>query len=198
MKPLNRRQFLRQAAVGAAAGGLALTTGCRPNSQGGPNVYVPGQNFEWKMVTSWPKGMPLIGEAAELVGKWCEELSQGRLKVKVFGAGELVGALETFQAVSTGQVQMSHTAAYYNAGKIPATQLLTSVPFGMTAQQTNAWFYGGDGLKLYTELYAESNLVPFPPAILACRWRAGSTRKSIPLPTSTASKCAPPAWAARF
>lgn len=55
---------------------------------------------------------------------------------------------------------MGHGASYYWAGKIPASQFFTSVPFGMNAQQMYAWIYGGDGLQLWEEIYEDVNLVP--------------------------------------
>ncbi|MFQ5446104.1 MAG: TRAP transporter substrate-binding protein, partial [Saprospiraceae bacterium] len=53
-------------------------------------------------------------------------------------------------------------ASYYWVGKAPSATFFTAVPFGMNAQQVNAWMFGGDGLKLYEELYAEYGLIPFP------------------------------------
>jgi TRAP-type mannitol/chloroaromatic compound transport system substrate-binding protein len=89
-------------------------------------------------------------------------MSDGRLKIQVYGAGELIPALESFDAVSQGVVEMGHSAAYYWAGKAPATQFFTTVPFGMNAQQANAWLYNGGGLELWEELYAGFNLIPMP------------------------------------
>jgi TRAP-type mannitol/chloroaromatic compound transport system substrate-binding protein len=91
-----------------------------------------------------------------------EEVSDGRLKIQVFAAGELVPPLESFQAVSDGTVEVGSGASYYWAGKEPATQWFSAVPFGMNAQGMAAWFHGGDGLKLWEECYAPFNLVPRP------------------------------------
>ena len=57
---------------------------------------------------------------------------------------------------------MGHGAAYYWAGKVPAAQFFTAVPFGLNAQGMNAWLYAGGGLKLWRDLYAKYSLVPFP------------------------------------
>jgi TRAP-type mannitol/chloroaromatic compound transport system substrate-binding protein len=89
-------------------------------------------------------------------------MTQGRLTVKVHGAGELVPALGVFDAVSNGSVQMGHGAAYYWKGKIPAAPFFTSVPFGMNAQEMNGWINHGGGLELWQELYEPFNLIPFP------------------------------------
>lgn len=118
--------------------------------------------YQWRMVTTWPKGLPGLGLAAVNFSEIVEKSSRGRLQVKVYGAGDLVPALGVFDAVSSGSVEMGHGAAYYWKGKILASPFFTSVPFGMNAQEMNAWMYYGDGLKLWREAYAPFNLVPFP------------------------------------
>jgi len=120
------------------------------------------QSFSWKMVTTWPPNFPIFQEGVERMARDIETMSDGRLKIQVFAAGQLVPALQSFDAVSQGTVEMGHGAAYYWAGKVPAAQFMSAVPFGMTAKGMNAWFYAGDGLKLWRELYAPFNLVPFP------------------------------------
>ncbi|WP_226644011.1 TRAP transporter substrate-binding protein [Microbulbifer variabilis] len=116
--------------------------------------------FEWKLVTTWPKNFPGLGQAPERFAKNVEKMSSGRLKIKVYGAGELVPALGIFGAVSEGAAQMGHGAAYYWKGKIPAAQFFTAVPFGLNAQEMNGWLHHGGGLELWTEIYEPFNLIP--------------------------------------
>jgi TRAP-type mannitol/chloroaromatic compound transport system substrate-binding protein len=120
----------------------------------------PQQTYKWKMVTSWPKNFPGLGTAPERFSKMVDDMSAGRLKVKVYGAGELVPALQVFDAVSQGTAEMGHSGAYYWKGKTPAAQFFTTVPFGLTAQEMNGWIYHGGGLELWQELYAPFNLIP--------------------------------------
>lgn len=122
----------------------------------------PPQTFQWKMVTTWPPHFPVFQEGVLQLAKDIETMSHERLKIQVFAGGELAPALQTFEAVSQGTVQMGHGSAYYWAGKIPAAQFMSSVPFGMTAKGMNAWFYSGDGLTLWRELYEPFNVIPFP------------------------------------
>jgi TRAP-type mannitol/chloroaromatic compound transport system substrate-binding protein len=119
------------------------------------------QTWEWKMVTTWPKNFPGLGSAAINFAKAMDEMSGGRFKVKIYGAGELVPALGVFDAVSSGSAEAGHGAAYYWKGKVPASVFFTSVPFGMNAQEMNGWLHYGGGLELWRELYAPFNLVPF-------------------------------------
>jgi TRAP-type mannitol/chloroaromatic compound transport system substrate-binding protein len=117
---------------------------------------------KWKMVTTWPKNFPGLGTGANKLAALIGEMSGGRIKVKVFGAKELVPAFEVFDAVSRGTVEMGHGAAYYWKGKSEAAQFFATVPFGMTAQEMNGWLYYGGGLELWTELYSPFGLIPAP------------------------------------
>lgn len=119
------------------------------------------KTVHWKLVTTWPKHFPGLGAAPENFAKAVDAMSNGRLKIKVFGANELVPAMEVFDAVSRGAAEMGHGAAYYWKGKTPAAQFFTAVPFGLTAQEMNGWLHYGGGLELWRELYDKFNLVPF-------------------------------------
>ena len=67
----------------------------------------PQKIYEWRMVTTWPKNLPGMGIAPETMAKKIKTMSNGRLDIKVYGAGEIVPALEVFEAVSQGTVQMA-------------------------------------------------------------------------------------------
>jgi len=120
-----------------------------------------GEVIEWKLVTTWPKGLPGLGAAPENFARRVNEASGGRLRIKVFGAGEIVPTFEVFDAVSRGVAEAGHGASYYWKGKIPAAVFYTAVPFGMTAQEANGWLHYGGGLELWRELYAPFGVVPF-------------------------------------
>lgn len=119
------------------------------------------QVFRWKLITTWPKNLPGLGVAPARFAERLRIMSNGRLDIRVYGAGELVGAFEVFDAVSEGTAEMGHGAAYYWRGKIPAAAIFTTVPFGMTAQEVNAWLHHGGGMELWRELYQPFGLVPF-------------------------------------
>nr|WP_245391517.1 TRAP transporter substrate-binding protein [Thioflexithrix psekupsensis] len=127
-----------------------------------PLLSVAQDNVRWKMVTTWPPNFPVFQEGVERFAKEVEVMSNGRLRIQVFPGGKLVPPLQTFDAVSQGTVQIGHGAAYYWAGKVPAAQFMTTVPFGMTAKGMNAWFYHGGGLALWDELYQPFGLKAFP------------------------------------
>jgi len=150
---MKRRDFLKKTGVGAAA--VAATAVSAP-------AVIAAKTYRWKMVTTWPPGLPVLQEGCERLAERVGELTGGKLKIQVFAGGELVPPLESFQAVSDGTVEVGSGASYYWAGKAPATQWFAAVPFGMNGQGMSAWFHGGDGLKLWEEVYAPFNLIPRP------------------------------------
>lgn len=148
---MQRRKFLKTAGLGVA--GVAAA----------PFVSTASaqETITWNMVTSWPKNFPALGTGANDFAKRIEEMSGGRMKIRVHGAGEMVPAMEVFDAVSAGTAEMGHSASYYWRGKVAAAQFFTAVPFGMTTTETNSWLYNGGGHGLWDELYAKHNLKPF-------------------------------------
>ena len=122
---------------------------------------VSTEQIKWKLVTTWPKGLPGLGSAPENFARRVEEMSNGRLSIRVYGAGEVVPPFEVFDAVSQGVAEMGHGASYYWKGKIPSAVFYTAVPFGMTAQEMNGWLHYGGGLELWRELYAPFGVRPF-------------------------------------
>ena len=142
---------------------LMLLSSCgSKNAEQQPTAnQTSAETFKWKLVTSWPKNYPGLGSAPENFAKMVETMSNGRLQIKVFGAGQLVPALEVFDAVSQGTAEMGHGAAYYWTGKAKATAFFTSIPYGLNAQEMNGWLHYGGGLELWRELYEPFNLVPY-------------------------------------
>ena len=137
-----------------------LLAACGTGSDDGGSASAEQKSFSWKLVTSWPKNYPGLGTAPENLARLVNEMSNGRFQIAVYGAGELVPALEVFDAVAAGTAQMGHSAAYYWKGKVPALQFFTAVPFGMTAQEMNGWLHHGGGMELYRKVYRPFNIVP--------------------------------------
>ncbi len=151
----DRRKFLKGGAL--AATGTAIA--------GFPMIARAQQTFTWKMTSAYPKGAPFYmdgpGSAVDLA-KRIETMSNGRLKIQVFGAGELIPAFEGFDAVRSGTVEMNHANSYFWTGKTFAAQYFTAVPFGLNFQGINGWLYDGGGQALWNEVYAPFGMVAFP------------------------------------
>lgn len=167
---MKRRDFVVAAGaatlLGACSDSQDCATSTNLNSQTdaskGHSKIASKDVIKWTMVTTWPPGFQGLGTGAEYLAEQINKLTNGRIKVKVYGAGELVPALQVFDSVSSGSVQMGHGVAYYWKGKLPAASFFGSVPFGLNAQEMNSWLLKGGGLQLWQELYAPYNLYPMP------------------------------------
>lgn len=147
---MKRRDFIQKLAIGGIATGSVLAA---------PAVHAK-KSIKWKMVTTWPKNFPGLGTGANKLARLITEMSGGRLKVKVYGAGELVPAFEVFDAVSRGTAQMGHGSAYYWKGKIEEAQFFSTVPFGLNGQEMTSWLHHGGGMKLWKEVYEPFGVLP--------------------------------------
>jgi TRAP-type mannitol/chloroaromatic compound transport system substrate-binding protein len=67
----------------------------------------------WNMVMPWPRLTPGVGVAAEKFAQRVGAMSDGRLEIKLFAAGELVPAFGGFDAVQSGAVQIAHGTPNY-------------------------------------------------------------------------------------
>ena len=149
---MKRRKFLKKAAATGAIAGVASTVAAPAIAQGIRQL---------KMVTTWPKNFPGLGTGAENLAKRINAMSDGKLQVKVFAAGELVPAFQSFDAVSSGNAEMSHSVSYYWQGKSPAFNFFAAVPFGLNAVEHAAWIQYGGGMPLWEELAATFDIKPF-------------------------------------
>ena len=142
---------------------IVLITGCSNDMDSKIETSTDiEETFNWRLVTSWPKNYPGLGMAPERIADLVEEMSDGQMKITVYGAEEQVPAFGVFDAVSSGSHQMGHSGGYFWKGKVPAAQFFTSVPFGLTADEINAWVNRGGGLELWREIYAPFNIYPIP------------------------------------
>ena len=152
---MKRRDFVRTAGAGSAVAGAAIAASTFP----APAIAQGIKQF--KMVTTWPKNFPANGTGAERLAQRITTMTGGQLEVKVFAAGELVPAFESFDAVSRGNAEMSHSVSYYWQGKSPAFNFFTAVPFGLTATEHAAWITYGGGQELWDEVAAPFDIKPF-------------------------------------
>lgn len=150
-----RRDFIKTAA-GALAGMVAAPMVARAQDS---------QTFRWRMTGAYGAGTPFYstgpGSASDFV-KRVEAASGGRLTIDYYPAGELIPALEGFDAVRGGTVQMNWGNSFFWSGRSFAAQYFTAVPFGMDVMGTNAWLYHGGGQALWDEVYADFGLKALP------------------------------------
>ncbi len=113
------------------------------------------------MITTWPRDFPGLGTGARRLAESVTAMSEGRLEIKVFAAGELVPPLESFDAVSGGAADLYHAIEYYWQDRSRAFNFFAAVPFGLTAGELAAWVYHGGGQELWDRLAAGFNIKPF-------------------------------------
>jgi TRAP-type mannitol/chloroaromatic compound transport system substrate-binding protein len=145
--PMTRRGIVKAGAAAAAAAAFpapAISQGIR----------------EFKLATSWPKDLPGLQTSAERIGRAITVATGNRIRVTVFAAGELVKPFEVFDAVSSGVIEMYHSAEYYWERRSPAFNFFAAVPFGFTADEMAAWIHFGGGQALWDELSANYNIKP--------------------------------------
>ena len=146
---MQRRNLFATAAAGAVAA---------------PAIATAQTTFNWRMTSFYGPQAAFYstgpGSARDLIDR-IQRMSNNRIRIQFFGAGELIPAGEGFDAVSSGIVEMNYANAYFWTGKTFAAQYFTAVPFGLNYQGLNGWMYDGGGLDLWREVYDRFNLVPF-------------------------------------
>ncbi len=149
---MDRRSFLKNASIGAGA--AAATTLAAP-------AVRAQTTSEMVIVSTWPRDFPGLGTSAQRLAARIGELTEGRINVQYFAAGERVGAFDSFDEVASGNAQAYIGADYYWKGKHPAWAYFTSVPFGLTYAEMDAWMKFGGGQELWDELADEYGLQNF-------------------------------------
>ena len=158
MKPKNvdaqtpkpsRRDFLKMAAVGAAAAGAAAAL---------PTIHVAQAPIVWRWQSTWPT-KDIFHEYALDYAKKVNEMSGGRLKIEVLPAGAVVKAFDLLDAVSKGTLDGGHGVVAYWYGKNSALAMWGSGPaFGMDPNMVLAWHYYGGGKQILEEIYKTLNM----------------------------------------
>jgi TRAP-type mannitol/chloroaromatic compound transport system substrate-binding protein len=148
---MKRRNFLTTAAVGTVAAGLAAPAIAQSNPQ-----------VSWRLTSGFPKALDTIFGAAEDFARYVSEATDGNFQIQPFPAGEIVPMPEAADAVSSGTVEMTHTASYYYWGKDATYALGTAVPFGLNVRGLNAWNYDGGGIDMMNAFYNKQNLHGYP------------------------------------
>ncbi|WP_333714599.1 TRAP transporter substrate-binding protein [Yoonia sp.] len=148
---MDRRSFLKNSAVGGAA--AAASTLAAP-------AYAQGRRT-LTMVTSVPDGFAVFDDAAVHFVDVVNAMMDGQITIEKRAAGQLVGAFEVFDAVSSGQADIYHSADYYFGGQHPGYYFFTAVPFGATGGEMTSWYHHGGGKELHDELGEIFNLKSF-------------------------------------
>ncbi|MDQ7743990.1 TRAP transporter substrate-binding protein [Hydrogenophaga pseudoflava] len=147
---MDRRSILKHAGIaGVLAAGAA------------PAVHAQAA-IRWRLASSFPKALDTIYGAAEVFAEKVSAMSGGKFVVSVHPAGELMPAFGIVDGVQQGTVEAGHTAPYYYFGKDDTFAMGTAIPFGLNSRQLTAWYFDGNGMKLFREFYDKYNIINFP------------------------------------
>ena len=154
-KVVTRRGLLEGAAV--ATGAVAVATA----SKGLGFPYIgnaeAAKTTTWRIQTSWPGGIGL-----KLFKDWCngiKEKTGGELAFKPFGAKDVVGEWQLFDAVKNGVLDAMNPFTLYWAGRMPASVFFSSYPLGLrTEGEWATFFYGLGGREIARELFAKFDM----------------------------------------
>lgn len=150
---MKRREFLKSGTVAAGAAAAAATVATTISAPA-----IAQERIEFSIVSSWPRDFPGLGTGAQRFAQRVADMSDGRINVNYFAAGERVGAFDSFDEVASGNSQAYHAADYYWKGRHPGWAYFTAVPFGLTYTEMNAWIRFGGGQELWDELSSEFGL----------------------------------------
>jgi len=139
---MKRREFIRRGGASVAATAAAVATAAASSAP----ALAQGRK-QWIAVSAFGKA-GLLGQALAEFSRFVKTASEGRLTIKVYHAGELVKPFEAIDAVQSGTAQMGFGAPYYWAGKSDSISFVAAMPFGLTAQEQNAWCYYGGGIEV--------------------------------------------------
>lgn len=150
---MKRRSFLKQAGVGAIAGGATLAT---------PVFAQNAPSIDWRMASSFPRTLDTLFGAGEVFCDYVRQATNGKFDIRALPAGDAAPGLQVMAVVSENTVQCGHTSSLYYYEQDPAFCFDAAVPFGLNARQMNAWMLEGDGLTLTRDMFAAHHIVNFP------------------------------------
>ncbi|MGM0786248.1 MAG: TRAP transporter substrate-binding protein [Thermodesulfobacteriota bacterium] len=151
------------------------------------------QKIRWKMVMPWSKGL-LFYDVAQHFADSVRLASAGRLDIRVFAAGELVPAMESFDAVSSGSADVGHDWPGYWKGKNEAFVAYASVPFGLDAEGYNVWLYEMGGAEMMDELYGKFDMKALPGGNVGQELGLFSSKKATSMEDFKGLRVRTPGW----
>jgi len=144
--------------IAGLTGALALRDDARP-APGVGEADVRAA-VKWRVPVAFGTNLPALGDNILQVSKSLEQASAGRIRLQVFEPGMLIPVFSITEGVRDNKIPAGYTWLGYDAGKIPATPLVSAVPFGMEPWEFTAWYYEDEGKALTESLYAPHQVHP--------------------------------------
>jgi TRAP-type mannitol/chloroaromatic compound transport system substrate-binding protein len=172
-KNMDRRSFVTGLVVGGAVGAGAVSVLNKPKKEAVKEIAAPSitkDRVEIAMVATWGRDFPGLGTGAQRFAQKLSDVTDGRIQVTYYAAGERVGAFDSFDEVASGNAQAYHAADYYWKGKHPGWAYFTAVPFGLTYPEMKSWLHWMGGQELHDELAGEFGLKCVPMGNTGVQW----------------------------
>jgi len=116
-----------------------------------------------RLVAAWPDTLSGPAHILKRMASKVKAMSGGTLTIEVVFANQTkLSALQLFDAVASGEIDMAHSTAYYWTSRSSAFNFFSTVPFGMMAVEHYGWLRHGGGYALWHQLCAQRGVVPMP------------------------------------
>ncbi|ADZ91437.1 C4-dicarboxylate ABC transporter [Marinomonas mediterranea] len=149
---LHIKTLVKQTCVAATVSTLLATTAT--------STFAAEDKIRWKVQAVFGTHLPGLGDPIVHVAKQLKAATDGQIQFKVYEPGKIVPPFSITEAVRNHQLDAGYAWLGYDQGRIPASALLSAVPFGMEPWEYSAWWYEGEGKKLAEDLYAKHNVHP--------------------------------------
>jgi len=148
----SRRQLLKGAVAAGVVGTVAASQTLGFNIR---TAKAAGTN--WKVQTSWPGGIGL-----DIFKAWCASIKEktgGELTWQPFGANDVVGDFQLYDAVKNGVLEAINPFTIYSQAKIPSGVFLSSYPMGpRNPHEWDVFYYALGGLGIARSLFQKMDM----------------------------------------
>ena len=155
---------LALAVVVAFIVGMVASLAIRPPSSGVTDSADSGSStpqvakLRWWVPISFSTNLEVLGDNIIFVADTVAALSGGEMVLLIAEPKEIVPEFSIVDAVREGKVKAGYTWLGYDQGKIPASPLISAVPFGFEPWEYSAWWFEGGGRELAEDLYRKGGV----------------------------------------
>ncbi|MBL4682809.1 MAG: TRAP transporter substrate-binding protein [Pseudomonadales bacterium] len=118
------------------------------------------EQIQWRVPVAFGTNLPALGDNIVYVSETLRKATAGRVQLNVFEPGLLIPTFSITEGVRDKKIEAGYTWLGYDQGRIPATPLISAVPFGMEPWEFTAWYYEDEGKMLTESLYHPHNVHP--------------------------------------
>ena len=139
----------------------ALSYGAKSSQLKNSPTKLPNKNIpitQWKMTSTYNLATPKFGDLIKRIEDQIWRVSNGRFKIQFDDSGTPITSNQTFDAVSSGEIDAAFSSPSEWGEKVSALSLFSAVPFGPAAREYMAWFYFSDGQKIFNDIYHKKGI----------------------------------------